>query len=141
MNQGVILSVGGWSGGQSKDLLAMLNGPKEILRLPTRPPPTLRMTPRIPRPTALARAKLPSMRTIFVALVSLFAATLFADGPDCPVTYGYSGFAQPSQWEYLSKDTALCGKGKTQSPVRLTNVNRTKGDVVHFDYHASKMTL
>ena len=81
------------------------------------------------------------MRTIFVALVSLFAATLFADGPDCPVTYGYSGFAQPSQWEYLSKDTALCGKGKTQSPVRLANVHRTKGDVVHFDYHASKMTL
>ena len=45
MNPGVILSVGGWSGGQSKDLLAMLNGPKEILRLPARPPPTLRMTP------------------------------------------------------------------------------------------------
>src|SRR5258706_11839903 len=45
MSPGVILSVGGWLGGQAKDLLAMLNGPKEILRLPTRPPPTLRMTP------------------------------------------------------------------------------------------------
>ena len=36
---------GGWFGWAAKDLLAMLDGPKEILRLPTRPPPTLRMTP------------------------------------------------------------------------------------------------
>src|SRR5258706_15908983 len=37
MNQCVILSVVvvGWA---AKDLLAMLNGPKEILRLPARPP-------------------------------------------------------------------------------------------------------
>src|SRR4051794_15048439 len=38
MSPAVILSVGGWSGGQSKDLLGTIEHRKKTLRLPTRPP-------------------------------------------------------------------------------------------------------
>src|SRR5260370_16942624 len=80
------------------------------------------------------------MRTVLAALVALFAATLFADSPNCPVNYGYSGFAPPSQWKYLP-DSEACGSGKTQSPVRLTNAKSVLGDGLRFDYHRSSMNL
>src|SRR5229473_2073343 len=80
------------------------------------------------------------MRTVLAALVALFAATLFADSPNCPVNYGYSGFAPPSQWKYLP-DSEACGSGKTQSPVRLTNAKSVLGDGLRFDYHRSSVKL
>lgn len=80
------------------------------------------------------------MRNTIVALAALFATTLFADSPKCPVNYGYKGFAEPSQWRYL-EGGSLCGDGKTQSPVRLANTRATRGAALHFDYHRSTMKL
>lgn len=80
------------------------------------------------------------MRTILAALAALFAVTLFADSPNCPVNYGYSGFAPPSQWKYLP-DSEACGSSKTQSPVKLQNAKSVLGDGLRFDYHRSSMTL
>lgn len=80
------------------------------------------------------------MRIKIVALTALvvsLAAAAFADSPKCPVNYGYSGFAGPSQWKNFE---ANCG-GTTQSPVTLAPVQQVTGERLEFKYRPSQMNV
>jgi carbonic anhydrase len=62
---------------------------------------------------------------LFLA-VAVLALPLLAD---CPALYGYSGFANPSQWS-LIPGASLCGQGKMQSPVDITLEGRKIGPAI-----------
>jgi carbonic anhydrase len=46
------------------------------------------------------------------------------DSAPCPVTFAYTGFARPDQWQHLP-GSSLCGSGEEQSPVEFQ-----PGDVI-----------
>lgn len=50
-------------------------------------------------------------------LVLLLAPLMLADAPTCPPNYGYSGFANPSQWQYVPE--WHCGSEPMQSPIDI----------------------
>lgn len=65
----------------------------------------------------------------FIAVLASLALSLgvlaqtAAVDATCPVVFGYTGFANPSQWESISSQ---CGESE-QSPVRFTNNDITPG--------------
>jgi len=50
--------------------------------------------------------------------------------------WGYSGHEGPEQWGALSRDYALCGSGKNQSPVNLTGMIDARLKPINFNYNA-----
>src|SRR5258706_8613760 len=78
------------------------------------------------------------MRNTIVVLAVLCATTLFADSAKCPVNYGYSGFANPDQWENI-EGGSLCGSGETQSPIRIQNTHSASTARLQFEYRRSSL--
>lgn len=58
-----------------------------------------------------------------------------------PVHWTYSGEDGPESWARLSPAYALCGSGKSQSPVALTSGSATKGTSVSLNYGTTKLTV
>ena len=68
-----------------------------------------------------------------VLLVLLLAPPALADTPGCPPNYGYSGYAAPSQWQYLPE--SHCGSEPMQSPIDISRpfgAERGKPIAVHY---------
>lgn len=48
--------------------------------------------------------------------------------------WSYSGHGGPEQWGELSKDYAICGSGKNQSPINLTGMIEAELEPIQIDY-------
>ncbi|MCU7806172.1 MAG: carbonic anhydrase family protein [Candidatus Thiodiazotropha sp. (ex Lucinoma borealis)] len=87
-----------------------------------------------------------SFRVIFPILVlgTLAAAGVFAATNQHAETghtshWGYTGSTGPAEWESLSKEYALCGSGKRQSPVDIWN--EVPSDLYPLRFHYQSIPL
>jgi carbonic anhydrase len=53
--------------------------------------------------------------------------------------WGYSGDGGPEKWGELSKEYKLCGSGKNQSPVNLTEMIDARMKPIKFNYNAVQL--
>ena len=82
------------------------------------------------------------MRVLPLFVLSLFAATAFAQVEDCPPRYSYCGYSGPAQWPNIPiKDKVNeCG-GTKQSPIDLPASGPTRGDKIELNYKAGDATV
>lgn len=79
------------------------------------------------------------MRVLPLLILSLFAATAFAD-KECPPSYSYCGYSGPAQWPNLPIEKNECG-GQRQSPINLVAQTRRQGEAIRVDYKATNATI
>jgi len=72
------------------------------------------------------------MKSILLAAVALTLVAGTASAGDA--TWGYDGDNGPGRWAALDSAFALCGQGKSQSPVDLTDFIEAELDPISFDY-------
>jgi carbonic anhydrase len=73
-------------------------------------------------------------------LVLLLAPLTLADTPGCPTNYGYSGYANPSQWQYLPG--SLCGSEPLQSPIDISRpFGAERGKPITVRYQTMPLTV
>jgi carbonic anhydrase len=58
-----------------------------------------------------------------------------------PVHWSYEGEAGPDEWASLSPDYALCGDGKTQSPIDIAQFTEKDLANIAFSYQPSKLNI
>src|SRR3954467_3881619 len=58
-----------------------------------------------------------------------------------PVHWSYEGEAGPDEWGSLSPDYALCGDGKTQSPIDIAQFTEKDLANITFSYQPSKLNI
>lgn len=77
------------------------------------------------------------MRTYFV--LSIFvAAAASGDTASCPPNFGYSGFTQPSQWQYIAQP---CGTEPFQSPIEIAATGEQRNQPITVRYHTMQLTV
>ena len=55
--------------------------------------------------------------------------------------WGYTGHESPEHWGELSPKFRICGEGKNQSPVNITNAIDGKLSPIKMDYHSSNVEV
>ncbi len=55
--------------------------------------------------------------------------------------WGYTGHESPEHWAELSPKFRICGEGKSQSPVNITNTIDGKLSPIKMDYHPSNVEV
>ena len=74
-----------------------------------------------------------------VLLALLLAPLTLADTPGCPPNYGYSGYASPSQWQYVPE--WHCGE-PLQSPIDISRpFGSEKGRPIAVHYQTMPLTV
>ena len=58
-----------------------------------------------------------------------------------PVHWGYDGDSGPSQWASLAPVYALCGEGKSQSPINIVKSDAKSGAAWKFDYQTTSLRI
>jgi len=58
-----------------------------------------------------------------------------------PVHWGYDGNDGPSNWASLSPVYALCGEGKSQSPINVTQADAKEGAKWSFDFNTTSLKI
>lgn len=63
--------------------------------------------------------------------------------PELPEHWSYEGLGGPQNWHKLKPEYAMCGKGKTQSPIAIMDDDALKGpaEPLQFSYKPSKGTI
>jgi carbonic anhydrase len=75
-----------------------------------------------------------------VGLLSSPAALTDEHGAGHPA-WSYSGPTGPEHWKDISPETAVCGLGKHQSPIDISDTVRTKLPAIEFHYAATPLRV
>ncbi len=76
----------------------------------------------------------------FAAIItSVPMGAMAGDGHDSG--WGYTGHAGPEHWANISKEFALCGKGKEQSPINISGAKTSNLPVIQFDYKPDSLEI
>ncbi|NOY72624.1 MAG: hypothetical protein GXP14_09650 [Gammaproteobacteria bacterium] len=62
-------------------------------------------------------------------------------GDDHDSGWGYTGHADPEHWANISKEFALCGKGKEQSPINISGAKTSNLPAIQFDYKPGSLEI
>lgn len=73
-------------------------------------------------------------RIVLFAAVSAFIVVLGCKDSHHGAHWGYSGEGAPAQWGSLSKEYALCGTGKNQSPIDISGAVKKNLPAISFEY-------
>ncbi|HHI94822.1 MAG TPA: carbonic anhydrase family protein [Gammaproteobacteria bacterium] len=55
--------------------------------------------------------------------------------------WGYSGHGGPEHWADISKEFALCGSGKEQSPIDISDAKTSNLPAIQFDYKPGSLEI
>ncbi|MCF6337584.1 MAG: carbonic anhydrase [Gammaproteobacteria bacterium] len=55
--------------------------------------------------------------------------------------WGYTGHAGPEHWANISEEFALCGKGKEQSPINISDAKISNLPAIQFDYKSGSLEI
>ncbi len=79
---------------------------------------------------------------ITIAFTALTAPALYAADPAPEgAHWSYSGDTGPAHWGSLSPEYSACSQGKEQSPVNISNAQRSKLPVIEFNYQPSALAV
>ena len=85
-----------------------------------------------------------SLRRLFVFALLLnvvWVVSVMAQEEKPHWSYEAEGETSPSMWAQLSPDYALCGTGKTQSPIDIASTVATDVSDIAFNYASSALTI
>lgn len=73
--------------------------------------------------------------TDFFAFIIIFLpmGTIAGDSHDSGY-WGYTGHTGPEHWAEISQEFALCGNGKEQSPINISDAKMSNLPAIQFDY-------
>ena len=74
------------------------------------------------------------MKRVFVLFIGMVLMSFGLSFAGEGAHWGYSGHGGPEHWGELSKDYAICGSGKNQSPINLTGMIEADLEPIQIDY-------
>lgn len=80
------------------------------------------------------------MKKIVLISLLFLSANCFATGYPDP-SWSYNGKTGPEKWATIKPAYALCGNGKHQSPINITNSQTAKKPTLRFNYQMAPLRL
>lgn len=93
------------------------------------------------RSTTLATVLVVTANLVLAGLILMLAPQAGVSAQDEPVHWTYEGEEGPEHWGAIQEDYALCGAGKTQSPINISGAYNTDIVDISFDYSESALNI